>query len=129
MYLTPKLSVRAEWSFSDTLSLDRSPSIYPYVVEDLVSRIGLPLTSLLVPQEITERRDVKAGFALVGYHLGGGRASIELLGGLGLVNERVTVVTDIRLPVGPRRAPATAPGTRPRAITPWPWSAQTPRCR
>ena len=103
VYLRPTLSVRAEWSFSDTLSLDRSPSIYPLLVDDLVSRIGLPSTSLLVPQEITERRDVKAGFVLVGYHLGGGRASIELLGGLGLVNERVTVVTEIRLPVPPPR--------------------------
>ena len=89
-----------------------------------MSRIGLPLASLLVPQEITERRDVKAGFGLVGYHLGGGRASIELLGGLGLVNGHVTVVTEIRLPVpaAARRLPLRAHDLE--SIMPWPWSAR-----
>ncbi len=103
VHLTPRLSVRAEWSLSDTLSLDRSQSVLPYAVEDLVARIGLAPTTLLAPQRITERRDVKAGFALVGYHLGAGRASIELLGGLGLVNERVAVETEVQLPIFPPR--------------------------
>lgn len=100
VYLTPRISVRAEWSLSDTLSLDRSSPIYPYLTEDLVFR-SLPPTGLLVPQQTTEERDVKAGFALLGYHLGSGRAQIELLGGIGLVNEHVTTVTAIQLPVFP----------------------------
>jgi hypothetical protein len=109
VHLTPRLSVRAEWSLSDTLSLDRNSPVYPYAVEDLVTRglgglspSGLPSTSLLVPQQTTEQRDVKAGFALLGYHLGAGRAQIELLAGLGLVNERVTTITEIQLPILPR---------------------------
>jgi hypothetical protein len=105
VHLTPRLSVRAEWSLSDTLSLDRNSPIYPYAVEDLVTRVlppGLSSTSLLVPQQTTEQRDVKAGFALLGYHLGAGRAQIELLAGLGLVNERVTTITEIQLPGIPR---------------------------
>ena len=97
VYLTPRLSVRAEWSLSDTLSLDRDSRIYPYAVEDLVFG-GLSPVGLLVPQGITEERDVKAGFALIGYHLGAGRVSIELLGGIGLVNEQVTTITEIQLP-------------------------------
>jgi hypothetical protein len=88
VHLTPRLSVRAEWSLSDTLSLDRNT--------------GVASTSLLVPQQTTEERDIKAGFALLGYHLGAGRASVELLAGLGLVNERVTTITEIQLPVFPR---------------------------
>jgi hypothetical protein len=105
VHLTPRLSVRAEWSLSDTLSLDRNYPFYPYAVEDLVARgfpSGLPATSLLVPQQTTEQRDVKAGFALLGYHLGAGRASVELLAGLGLVNEQVTTITEIQLPGIPR---------------------------
>ena len=109
VHLTPRLSVRAEWSLSDTLSLDRNYPFYPYAVEDLVTRglgglspSGLPPTSLLVPQQTTEQRDVKAGFALLGYHLGAGRASVELLAGLGLVNEQVTTITEILLPGIPR---------------------------
>ncbi|MGE0363152.1 MAG: hypothetical protein AB7H93_20360 [Vicinamibacterales bacterium] len=108
VHLTRRLSARVEWSLTDTLSLDRNSPIYPYAVEDLVARVGrgagfaLPPTTLLVPQRTTEERDVKAGFALLGYHLGGGRASIELVGGLGLVNERVTTITEIDLPGMPR---------------------------
>ncbi len=108
VHLTPRLSVRAEWSLTDTLSLDRTSPIYPYAVEDLVARgargsfTSLPPTTLLVPQRTTEERDVKAGFALLGYHLGGGRASIELLGGVGLINEQVTTITEIDLPGIPR---------------------------
>jgi hypothetical protein len=105
VHLTPRLSVRAEWSLSDTLSLDRNSPIYPYAIEDLVVRgltTGVASTSLLVPQQTTEERDIKAGFALLGYHLGAGRASVELLAGLGLVNERVTTITEIQLPVFPR---------------------------
>jgi hypothetical protein len=100
VYLTPRISMRAEWSLSDTLSLERNSPIYPYSVADLALR-ALPPTSLLVPQRTTEERDVKAGFALLGYHLGSGRAQLELLGGIGLVNERVTTITEIQLPVIP----------------------------
>ncbi len=100
VHVTPRLSVRAEWSLSDTLSLERNSPIYPYAVEELAFR-ALPPTSLLVPQTTTEERDVKAGFALLGYHLGAGRAQIELLAGLGVVNERVTTITEIQLPVFP----------------------------
>ena len=100
VYLTPRISVRAEWSMSGTLSLDRDVSILPYTAEDLVLRTGRPL-SLLAPQEITEQRDVKAGIALLGYHFTAGRTAIELLGGVGLVNERVGTVSDLQLPVLP----------------------------
>jgi hypothetical protein len=105
VHLTPRVSVRVEWSLSDTLSLERNSPIFPYAVEDLVVRglpAAVPPTSLLVPQQTTEQRDVKAGFALLGYHLGAGRASVELLAGLGLVNERVTTITEIQLPILPR---------------------------
>ena len=101
VYLGPRLSVRAEWSLSDTLSSSRDLGIYPYAADDLVGTLlpGIvPPNSLVVPQEVTEERDVKAGFALLGYHLTAGRASIEILGGVGLVNERVTLVTELHLP-------------------------------
>jgi hypothetical protein len=99
VFLTPRISVRAEWSMSGTLSIDRDVSILPYTAEDLVLS-GLPL-SLLAPQDITEERDVKAGFALLGYHFNAGRTSIELLGGVGLVNEVVGTVTELSLPLVP----------------------------
>jgi hypothetical protein len=96
VHLTPRISVRGEWSMTGTLSIDRDASILPYTAEDLVLS-GLPL-SLLAPQQITEERDVKAGFALLGYHFAAGRTSIELLGGVGLVNERVGTIAELQLP-------------------------------
>lgn len=98
VYLTPRISVRAEWSLSDTLSLDRNSPVYPFLADGLIGR-ARPPTGLVVPQQTTEERDVKAGFALLGYHLGSGRARLELLGGIGLVNDRVTTITEVRLPV------------------------------
>ena len=100
VYLTPRISVRGEWSMSGTLSIEHDASILPYAIEDLVQGLGFP-TSILAPQQITEERDVKAGFALLGYHFSAGRTAIELLGGVGLVNERVGTVTGIRIPVLP----------------------------
>ncbi|MGD9903274.1 MAG: hypothetical protein AB7U83_07370 [Vicinamibacterales bacterium] len=106
IHLTPRLSVRLDWSLTDTLSLDRNSPIYPYAIEDLVVRgltgFGAVPSTLLVPQRTTEQRDVKAGVALLGYHVGGGRAALELVGGLGLVNERVTTITEVDLPGIPR---------------------------
>jgi hypothetical protein len=89
---------------SDTLKSSRDVGVLPFAVSDPINPLrGLGNTSVLVSQDITEERDLKVGAALLAWHLRAGRASIELLGGVGLVNERVTVITELRVPPVPVR--------------------------
>ena len=105
VHLTPRLSARAEWALTGRLEDTSEPLAFPTepfptFVSSLGASSTLP-TGLRIPQSFTERRESKVGFALLGYHLRAGRASIELLGGLGLVHERVTQIVEVSLPIFP----------------------------
>ncbi len=99
VHLTERVSARFEWSLTDALEQSQGVGIYsPGSLESLIAGTGfgfgtsvpaLPSFSLL-PQSVESKRTTAAGFALLGYHLGGGRTSIELLGGVGLLNQDVT---------------------------------------
>ncbi len=98
VHLTEKVSARFEWSLTDTLrqSLDYS---YPFYPPHILAVLALPVDLLpsTVPANSETRRSTSAGFALLGYHVTAGRASIEVLGGLGIINTDVTTDYDFRI--------------------------------
>lgn len=105
VHLTPRLSARAEWAFTGRLEDTTEPQVFP--TEPFAPFIGtldvrvIPAVGLRAPLSFTERRETKAGLALLGYHFQAGRASIELLAGLGLVHERVTRTTEVSIQIFP----------------------------
>lgn len=99
VHLTDRVSARFEWSLTDALKRSQDVGIYPlFSLESLTvgTSFGfgtnVPATSSLsfAPRSVESKRSTAAGFALLGYHVGGGRTSIELLGGVGLLNQDVT---------------------------------------
>lgn len=88
VYLTPRVSARFEWSMTDWLEY-RDQIIYPlYARQGLAVGMGpavdLALAErLIAPVGVENRSRSKAGFALIGYHLGSRRASVEVMGGMG----------------------------------------------
>jgi len=102
LHLTDRVTARFEWSMTDTLTQRSEAIIYPYVSSyDLGAFTSGGLQGIdqlsLVPYTPEMRRDTAAGFALLGYHLPAGRASIEVMGGLGLLSERVQQRYDVRI--------------------------------
>lgn len=106
VHLTERVSARFEWSLTDTLTTRQDGYAYPYLGSELltvVSGFGPTIGRLddpglsLVPFTPETRRSSQAGFALLGYHLSAGRASIELLGGLGVLNSDVETSYDVRI--------------------------------
>lgn len=104
IHLTEKISARVEWSLTDTLRQRQDGYAYPYLGADLAS--WLPMTSIgrpgtpslsVVPIVPETKRATAAAFALLGYHVPAGRASIELVGGLGLLNTDVETSYDVRI--------------------------------
>jgi hypothetical protein len=104
MHLTEKISARVEWSLTDALRQRQDGFAYPYLASDIASwvpatsigRLGEPSLSL-VPIVPETKRTTAAAFALLGYHVPAGRASIELVGGLGLLNTDVETSYDVRI--------------------------------
>lgn len=104
VHLTEKISARVEWSLTDALRQRQDSFAYPYLGAELTSflpttsigRFGEPALSVapIVPETT---RTTAAAFALLGYHVPAGRASIELVGGLGLLNTDVETSYDVRI--------------------------------
>ncbi len=102
VHLTERLSARLEWSLTGALKQSQGMGGYPLFLGGGLTDVfafgpgtNVPttpgLTSLsFAPESIESKRSTSAAFALLGYHLGGGRTSLELLGGLGLLNQDVT---------------------------------------
>lgn len=99
VHLTERVSARFEWSLTDAMKRSQDVSGYSlFSLGSLTSGtsfgfgpVGPGTTSLnFGTQSAESKRTTAAGFALLGYHLGAGRASIELLGGVGLLNQDVT---------------------------------------
>lgn len=85
VYFTPKISARLEWSMTDWLEYDSDLGILP-----LIARPGIGSTlpeRLIAPQPFDGRQRAKGASMLLGYHLSSSRASLELLGGLGVIAE------------------------------------------
>jgi len=109
VHLTAKVSARFEWSLTDTLRRRQDGYASPFLNPELLAAISRPGPAIgrldgaglsLVPFTPETRRSTQAGFALLGYHVGAGRASIELLGGLGLLNTDVETSYDVRIARG-----------------------------
>lgn len=110
VHLTERVTARFEWSLTDTLTQSGGVITYPaYPLEVLTVFSGAnagrardaQATALTVPYAPETRRSTAAGFALLGYHLPAGRASIELLGGVGLLNQDVESSYDVRIANAP----------------------------
>jgi hypothetical protein len=99
VHLTPAISARFEWGLTDTLTHEQRIGINPLAFQsDLLNRIGIGGTlPSIIDQRTRIARKSTTGLALLGYHLEAGRASIELLGGLGLVNQDVRTSFDVRI--------------------------------
>jgi hypothetical protein len=104
IHLTERISARLEWSLTDTLRQRQEGFAYPYLASDITS--WLPMTSIgrpgdpalsIVPITPETKRTTAAAFAMLGYHVPAGRASIELVGGLGLLNNDVETSYDVRI--------------------------------
>ncbi|MCC6989714.1 MAG: hypothetical protein IT181_11985 [Acidobacteria bacterium] len=104
VHLTEKISARVEWSLTDALRQRQDSFAYPYLGAELTSflpttsigRFGEPALSV-VPIVPETTLTTAAAFALLGYHVPAGRASIELVGGLGLLNTDVETSYDVRI--------------------------------
>lgn len=106
VHLTEKVSARFEWSLTDTLTTRQDGYAYPYINAEFLEAVtgfGPTIGRLddsglsLVPFTPETKRTTQAGFALLGYHVSAGRASIELLGGLGVLNNDVETSYDVRI--------------------------------
>lgn len=104
VHLTEKISARVEWSLTDALRQRQDGFAYPYLAGEIASL--LPMTSIgrpgapslsVVPIVPETKRTTAAAFALLGYHVPAGRASIELVGGLGLLNTDLETSYDVRI--------------------------------
>jgi hypothetical protein len=99
------VSARFEWGLTDTLKHEQRIGISPLAFQnDVFARLvagGTSISSVtqlsIVDQTMRVRRKSMAGMALLGYHLDAGRASIEVLGGLALVNQDMTTSYDVRI--------------------------------
>lgn len=113
VHLTPRVSARFEWGLTDRLKSD-GPYGFPLAanaglsrldlfsgIESLVSFGPAEMTSI-VPANYRQERETMTGFALLGYHLGDGRVSLEVLGGLGFVNQEIETGYDVRILLGGR---------------------------
>ena len=97
VHLTPRISARAEWTLTDTVRRDLDNAQLLAVVA--FGTLGSTPAELTLPpfaQTTTSAMRKREASALVAYHLGSGRASLELVAGLGLINRRGDTVDEIR---------------------------------
>lgn len=107
VHLTPRVSARFEWSMTDWLEYRNDYVIYPLEAPERLAasaRVGAQAvidpanaSSLIAPYGFTGRIRSKAGFALLGYHLGSERASVEVLGGMGWLAHTTRTSYDFRI--------------------------------
>lgn len=99
LHLTPRISARVEWGLTDTLRSSQSLGVNPLAALQLGSALTAPVLADLsiVDSSIERRRQTAVGALLVGYHVPAGRASIEVLGGIGFVNQDLQEGYDVRI--------------------------------
>lgn len=100
VHLTPRVTARVEWSMTGTITHTGDTIQYPYYPPEVLAGLGSglrPEPQSLIPYRPESRRSTAAGFALLGYHLPAGRASIELLAGVGILSEHVESRYDVRV--------------------------------
>ncbi len=92
VFLSPRLPARAEWNLTATNTTTLDFDVRSLASLSLIGLGGLvPPEFVVVEQTVKHRRRAATGFALLGYHLPARRASIELIGGLGVVHSTVTI--------------------------------------
>jgi hypothetical protein len=97
VHLTPRVSARVEWSITDELDIQQAYA-YPALLELRPGMGSLPVGDLsLYAPGVESRRRTTSGYALLGYHVTGRRLGLEVLGGVGLVNEDTTSEYDVRI--------------------------------
>lgn len=106
VHLTERVSARVEWSLTDSLRQRQEGYAYPAFAGEFaglltmnpIGRPGDASLSIFPPPVVPEtKRSTAAAFALLGYHVPAGRASIEVLGGLGLLNTDSETSYDVRI--------------------------------
>ena len=99
IHLTEKISARVEASLTGELRQRQDAFGYPYLTPEVLAAFSNAgsFSALVVPGMPETRRTTAAGFMLLGYHVPARRASIELVGGLGLLNTDVETSYDVRI--------------------------------
>ena len=102
VHLTEKISARVEGSLTGELRQRQDAFGYPYLTPEVLAAFSNAgsFNALVVPGMPETRRTTAAGFMLLGYHVPARRASIELVGGLGLLNTDVETSYDVRIARG-----------------------------
>lgn len=98
LHLTPRVSARVEWGLTDTLRSTQILGVNPLAVSEfpfLGASIGPERP--IVRGGLERKRQTAVGTLLLGYHVPAGRASIEVLGGLGIVNQDLQEGYDVRI--------------------------------
>lgn len=97
VHLTPRVSARVEWSITGERDIDRAYA-YPALLNLAPGVSSLPIADLSIyAAGIESRRRTTSGYALLAYHVTGRRLGLEVLGGVGLVNEDTTSEYDVRI--------------------------------
>lgn len=109
VHLTPRVSARFEWGLTGQLETSQSYNILAALdrpsfdvlggIETFLS-YGTADLAAIVPANYRQERQTMTGAALLGYHLGDGRVSLEVLGGLGFVNQEIKTRYDVRILFG-----------------------------
>lgn len=109
VHLTEHVTARVEWSMTGT-SKQRGDTVdYPYHAPATWTLLTAafvtapPVPQGLVTYTLETRRSTRAGYALLGYHLPAGTVSVELLAGVGILNETFESRRDVgitNLPAG-----------------------------
>lgn len=113
VHLTPRVSARFEWGLTDRLKTELPIGVPVATAFDFAplgsfgggqggASLGLMNITSIVETSFRQERQTMTGLALLGYHLGDGRVSLEVLGGLGLVNQEIETSYDVRILRGER---------------------------
>lgn len=113
VHLTQRVSARFEWGLTDRLKTSQPIGVPLASTLDVMPfgslgggqvgvSMGLTNISSIVETNYRQERQTMTGLALLGYHLGDGRVSLEVLGGLGLVNQEIETSYDVRILRGER---------------------------
>lgn len=101
LHLTPRISARVEWGLTDTLRSSQGLGVNPLTATSELFLIGpvIPLGAELsiVRGAVERKRQTAMGALLVGYHVPVRRAAIEVLGGVGFVNQDLQEGFDVRI--------------------------------
>lgn len=88
IHLTERVTARVEWSLTDGLKRADDIGVYPLagIEASLFFPPSGPSLTSIVSTDVQHTTTTSAGFALLGYHVPAGRATIELVGGVGILN-------------------------------------------